>query len=32
MAAGFDKHLIKPVDYFALASLLAGVAGVETAG
>ena len=32
MAAGFDEYLIKPVDYFALASLLAGVASVETAG
>ena len=32
MAAGFDEHLIKPVDYFAVASLLAGVANVETAG
>jgi CheY-like chemotaxis protein len=32
MAAGFDEYLIKPMDYFALASLLAGVEGVETAG
>ena len=32
IAAGFDERLIKPMDYFALASLLAGVASVETAG
>lgn len=31
MAAGFDEHLIKPLDYVTLTSLLAGVAGVETA-
>ena len=32
IAAGFDEHLTKPIDYFALSHLLAGVATVETAG
>ena len=27
IAAGFDEHFIKPMDYFALASTLAGVTG-----
>ena len=32
IAAGFDEHFMKPMDYLALASRLAGVASDETAG
>ena len=32
MAAGFDEHWIKPMDYFALACVLAKTPSVETAG